>query len=219
MRSTVTHILAAGALLALVLLPAPGAAQEEHVHHEASVQGRVVADDTGEPLPGTLVSVVGLRRSQVTHADGHFHLENVPPGLRTLRVERLGYRTVTREVEVPEEGLAQVEIRLESSPIDVEGLVVTGAISERGADETIRPVNVVSGQELQRRLGETVGATLESEPGVAVGSMGPATAKPVIRGLSGDRVLMLEDGDRVGGGEPAGELGGRDRGAGHRPAG
>ncbi|HUP52075.1 MAG TPA: TonB-dependent receptor plug domain-containing protein [Longimicrobiales bacterium] len=56
----------------------------------------------------------------------------------------------------------------------------------------------MAGDELQRRLQSTVAATLASEPGLATSGMGPATARPVIRGLSGDRVLMLEDGARVG---------------------
>jgi len=44
----------------------------------------------------------------------------------------------------------------------------------------------------------SIGDTLESEPGVASRSFGPATTRPVIRGLGGDRVLILEDGQRTG---------------------
>src|SRR5690606_17934777 len=65
-------------------------------------------------------------------------------------------------------------------------------------DQTVRPANVLSGQELTRRLDVTLASTLESEPGLAVTSVGPATSRPVIRGLGGDRVLVLEDGARVG---------------------
>jgi iron complex outermembrane receptor protein len=44
----------------------------------------------------------------------------------------------------------------------------------------------------------TLGATLENEPGVALRSFGPGPARPVIRGLDGDRVLIVEDGLRMG---------------------
>src|SRR5574339_972108 len=44
----------------------------------------------------------------------------------------------------------------------------------------------------------SLGATLESQPGVAARSFGPAPARPVIRGLDGDRVLILQDGQRLG---------------------
>ena len=59
--------------------------------------------------------------------------------------------------------------------------IVTGAVSERGADEALRPVSVLNAEELQRRLQATVAATLESEPGLAVTTMGPAAARPVVR--------------------------------------
>jgi iron complex outermembrane receptor protein len=39
---------------------------------------------------------------------------------------------------------------------------------------------------------------LENKPGIAVTSLGPATGRPVIRGLGGDRILVLEDGQRLG---------------------
>ena len=44
----------------------------------------------------------------------------------------------------------------------------------------------------------SLGATLENQPGVASRSFGPAPARPVIRGLDGDRVLILQDGQRLG---------------------
>src|SRR5690606_21812947 len=57
---------------------------------------------------------------------------------------------------------------------------------------------VLSGQELARKLDATIAATLDGQPGVTMSSSGPATARPIIRGLGGDRILILEDGDRVG---------------------
>ena len=46
--------------------------------------------------------------------------------------------------------------------------------------------------------GRRIGATLATQPGVAERSFGPGPARPVIRGLDGDRVLILDDGQRVG---------------------
>jgi iron complex outermembrane receptor protein len=44
----------------------------------------------------------------------------------------------------------------------------------------------------------SLGNTLENQPGVAARSFGPAPARPVVRGLDGDRVLILQDGQRTG---------------------
>src|SRR5688500_19155015 len=44
----------------------------------------------------------------------------------------------------------------------------------------------------------SLGATLENQPGVASRSFGPAPSRPVVRGLDGDRVQILQDGQRMG---------------------
>ena len=175
----------------------PGTLAAQIPEHEGEIEGIVRAADTGEPLSGSSVAILGLRQRHTTHPDGSFHLTGVAPGTYTVTVERLGYRPASMEVVVGEES-AFVIFQLEPSPLQISGIVVTGALSARSASESLRPVNVMAGDELQRRLQGTVAATLSSEPGLATTSMGPATARPVIRGLSGDRVLMLEDGVRVG---------------------
>ena len=187
-------------LLAMAVLVTPvlaTPAEGQTPEHAGEIEGVVRDAESGQPLAGVLVSVLDARPAATTHGDGSFHIAGLAPGMHTLRVERLGYRTRTLDVSTDETG-ALLVIELTASPLDVSGLIVTGALTERSAAEALRPVNVLSGQDLQRRLQGTVAATLSSEPGVAVTSMGPATARPVIRGLSGDRVLMLEDGVRSG---------------------
>ena len=49
-----------------------------------------------------------------------------------------------------------------------------------------------------RNLSRTIAETIDFEPGIAQRSMGPAPARPVLRGLGGDRLLVLEDGERTG---------------------
>ena len=188
-------IVAATLLIGLSLLRAPAHAQEPE--HEGEIEGVVRDTGTGEPLAGAFVSVVGTGTSAVTHGDGTFHLTGIAGGTYSLRVERLGYRSHTAEVVVGDES-AVVTIELATSPIALQGMVVTATLSERGAAEALRPVSVMAGDELQLRLEGTVAATLASMPGLAVTSMGPTVSQPVIRGLSGDRVLLLEDGSQVG---------------------
>ena len=194
-------ILAVVAAAAPVLRPA--SAQEPE--RGRVFEGRVRDADTGEPLAGTDVSLVGKGVRTVTRGDGTFHLTGMDPGVYILRADRPGYRGATLEVTVGRRRSrravsesAEVVIELAPSPIGLEGLVVTGTISERGAAEALRPVSVMKGDVLQRQMTATVAATLASMPGLAVASMGPAVSQPVIRGLSGDRVLILEDGTATG---------------------
>jgi iron complex outermembrane recepter protein len=164
----------------------------------AVVEGVVVDALNGRPLQGTLVRVVGLARQDVTHEGGEFHLTNLPAGRYTILFERLGYRREVRDVQLSAKQTVELNVQMSPSAIALPGLIVTGTTRATLGDRTVRPATVVSGQELTRRLDVTLATTLDSEPGIAVTSVGPATARPIIRGLGGDRVLVLEDGARVG---------------------
>jgi iron complex outermembrane recepter protein len=67
-----------------------------------------------------------------------------------------------------------------------------------GGISLARPASVLEGRALDRRLAPSIAATIAGEPGVTSRSNGPMATQPVIRGLTGDRVLMLEDGQRTG---------------------
>lgn len=62
----------------------------------------------------------------------------------------------------------------------------------------LRPASVLEGRALDQRRAPSIAATIAGEPGVTARSNGPMATQPVIRGLSGDRVLVLEDGQRTG---------------------
>jgi iron complex outermembrane recepter protein len=190
------------AALAAVLLAFSSAAAEAGMlpatADSAVIEGVVVDATTGAPLPGALVRIVGLGRQDVTHEGGEFHLLNLPAGRHTMLVERLGYRQEVRVVQLARRQAVTLRIELRTSAIVLPGLVVTGTTGATLGDQAIRPTTVVAGQALARDLDVTLAGTLQNVPGLAVTSVGPATARPVIRGLGGDRVLILEDGARVG---------------------
>jgi iron complex outermembrane receptor protein len=76
--------------------------------------------------------------------------------------------------------------------------VVSVSPDTRSQFESYQPTSVLAGQDLSKQLGVTLGSTLEGQPGVSERSFGPGPTRPVIRGFDGDRVLILEDGQRTG---------------------
>ena len=62
------------------------------------------------------------------------------------------------------------------------------------SDEIAQPTTVLAGEQLNRALAPTLGETLAGEPGINTTYFGPAVGRPVIRGLGGPRVRVLEDG-------------------------
>jgi len=163
-----------------------------------ALHGAVTDASTGQPVAGATVRILELRRREVSHADGTFHFDALPAGSYTVTAERIGYAPREQAVRVADGETARVGLALAPSALQLSAVVATGTGRERGGDETYRPTTVVGGAELRRQLGATVTATVAGEPGISMRYNGPAASQPIIRGLGGDRVLVLEDGQRTG---------------------
>ncbi len=154
-----------------------------------------VTRDTGEPMAGAAVVVEELKRESRTGEDGTYRIDNVPPGSYHVSVRAEGYSTRRTEVAVTPQG-ATLDLVVALDLHFAEVLSVSP--NARAQFESYQPTSVLAGQDLQKQLEATIGATLQSEPGVAMRAFGPGPARPVIRGLDGDRVAVLQDGQRVG---------------------
>ncbi|MCW5574649.1 MAG: TonB-dependent receptor [Burkholderiales bacterium] len=73
-------------------------------------------------------------------------------------------------------------------------VVVTGNPLGSELFELASPASVLQGTELFQRRGATLGDTLDGLPGVAATGFGPNASRPVIRGLDGDRIRILQNG-------------------------
>ncbi|MEN1728567.1 MAG: TonB-dependent receptor, partial [Pseudomonadota bacterium] len=82
--------------------------------------------------------------------------------------------------------------------VDLENLEVRALPFSQSALESAKPIQVLAGEALDDRRGLTIGETLANEPGVHSNWYGPGAGRPVIRGLGGPRVAILEDGLAVG---------------------
>jgi len=73
-----------------------------------------------------------------------------------------------------------------------QAIVVTGV--RRSSADVLGSVTVVDKAELQASLKPSIGDTLAALPGVSASSFGPSASRPILRGLSGERVRVLTDG-------------------------
>jgi iron complex outermembrane receptor protein len=76
-------------------------------------------------------------------------------------------------------------------------VVVTGTPIGSELFELVAPVTTLSGRALQQRQATTLGEMLNETPGVSSSYFGPNASRPVIRGLDGDRVQILQNGSGV----------------------
>lgn len=161
-----------------------------------ALSGRLLNSLSGEPIPGAVVQIDELGRTVMSAADGIFTFDNIPAGTFHLSVHSQGYSTRRTEVTVSATAAAQMDITVDPELHFEEVTTVTGDL--RSQFDVFQPTAVLAGQELTKQLEMSLGATLENQPGISSRSFGPAPARPVVRGLDGDRVLILQDGQRMG---------------------
>ena len=109
-----------------------------------NVQGTVTDVRSTKPLRGAQVQVVGTRLTAVTDDEGRFRITVVPVGTAELRITRIGYRPTTRSVTITLGGEATEDFQLASSPLELEGIVVTatGEQLRREVGNAIAQINV-----------------------------------------------------------------------------
>lgn len=194
MKAMIMAVLCAGLTLFAASARAALAASESH-EPPGAVTGIIQDAESGERLGWVGVVLVELEYGISSHADGEFHLYGVAPGRYTLRAMRIGYRQMETAVTVRSGDTLRLVMKLSPSPLTL-GSVETIAESDDPVEQ--KPEVRMMGGELQRELGTTIAETVEEQPGVAQRTMGPAPARPVLRGLGGDRFRMLEDGAQTG---------------------
>lgn len=92
---------------------------------EGTLTGRVLDHATRDPLQGALVSVLGTDVRATSGADGGFVLDGLPPGRHLVHTEFLGREARSDSVTVFSQETVEIEVRLSTEAIDIEGLVVT----------------------------------------------------------------------------------------------
>ena len=160
-----------------------------------TLSGRVTQGDNNQPMAGALVVIDELRREVTAGEDGVYRFEGVPPGSYHVGVRAEGYSTKRTEVTVATQPVT-LDLAVDFDLHFAEVLSVSP--EARPQFESYQATTVLAGQELAKNLESTVGATLADSPGVALREFGPGPARPVIRGMDGDRVSVLEDGQRMG---------------------
>lgn len=157
----------------------------------------VVRDAAGQPIPLAQVVLAQLNRVATTNDAGEFRFTGLPAGNYHVTALRIGYAPAHVDIAVPETGDdVKVELVMRPAAIQLSTVQVTATPSGSDPRDVPQAVTTLSGQALSRQIGSSIAQTLAEEPGIAVRYNGPAAAAPIIRGLQGERVLMLQDGDR-----------------------
>ena len=162
-----------------------------------TLRGTLALEPSGIPARNAVITIAELKKSALTDERGAFQFNEVPFGRYQLIAHLDRVPDIVKTVEVTQP-LQTIDLQLTLAPVS-EQVTVTATGSAEGIGSSYQSVTAVGALELSQRNSTSIGEALEYQPGVAKRSFGPASGRPVIRGFDGDRVLVLQDGLRLGG--------------------
>lgn len=163
----------------------------------ATVHGTVKIEPSGKAARNAVVTISELKKATLTDENGSYEFGGVPAGRYQLIAHLDRVPDVVKTVEVTS-GNQTVDFQLALAPVS-EQVTVTATGSAEAINSSYQSVVSVGALELSQKNPVSIGEALEYQPGVAKRSFGPGSGRPIIRGFDGDRVLVLQDGLRIGG--------------------
>ena len=163
----------------------------------ATLSGTVTLGESGKAVHGVTVTILQLKRTAVTDDNGKYQFQDVPIGKYDVVAHLDRVPDMVKSVDLTT-GAATVDFQVQLSGVREE-VTVTATGTEQAVSSSIQSVEVIGSVDLAKKSPVSLGESLDGELGVAKRSFGPGTARPVIRGFDGDRVLVLQDGNRIGG--------------------
>lgn len=166
----------------------------------ANAQNRLTGDvrdaESGEPVAAASIAVMDTNIGTSADEDGSFVFPELREGEHTLVVRSMGYQPYQMEISIPDYLDEPLLIELSPAVTAMQELIIVSSILRTGSN--YQPEKIYSGEELNRRANISVGQMLDGEPGIAMRSFGAVPTRPVIRGFDGERLLILENGERMG---------------------
>jgi iron complex outermembrane receptor protein len=159
-----------------------------------TLTGTVKDAATGTPLSGASIYFSDAKIGTIANIEGKYIVRNLPAGHHLVEVTNVGYTAIVEHIDV----LTGSERNFSLIPAVVEnrGVTVTGVTSSTSTRNTPTPVTLVRRSQLLETPSTNIIDALAKQPGISQISTGPAISKPVIRGLSYNRVVVINDGVR-----------------------
>ena len=155
----------------------------------------VITDSKNQPLFGVEVYATEIHKGSITNEKGIYTLKNLPSGKVKILFSYLGYQTQTSIIDFTSKNQVANIVMLESV-FTIDEVIISTPFNKLQS-ENVMKVERITAANLKRTGAPTLIEGLQSIAGVSQISTGTGIGKPVIRGLSGNRVLVYAQGVRL----------------------
>lgn len=153
-----------------------------------SLSGTIRDGITQTPLEGALVEIHELNRTASADSAGKFHFRDIRPASYHLHISHVGYSSVTVSQKIQDH--TAVTFSLLPTSIELNEIVVESNHFKTGARENSLAMEILDADYLRKKGKGTLVNTMEDLPGINAINTGVGIAKPVIRGMSHNRVIV-----------------------------
>ncbi|MEN3324547.1 TonB-dependent receptor [Mariniflexile soesokkakense] len=165
-----------------------------NLYAQNSIKGTVVDANTKQGLVYANIYFTEIEKGTATNENGFFSLESIPSGNYKILVSILGYETKSVNVSIP--NTTDLEISLTPSAIEMEAVIVSTPFHKLQS-ENVMKVEHKTMQNLKAKGAVNLSDGITNIAGVESVTTGLSIGKPVIRGLSSNRVLVYAQGVRL----------------------
>lgn len=164
------------------------------LHAQNTISG-TITNSANTPIPGVSIILSELNKGTTTDENGKYSFSNLPNKTLKINFSLIGYGTQNITVN-GEKRENRLDIILEEMIFEMDEVIVSTAFNKIQSQNVMK-VEHESIKKLQRKGTATLIEGLATIPGVSQVSTGTSIGKPVIRGLSGNRVLVYSQGVRI----------------------
>ena len=158
------------------------------------IKGVVTDKTTNEKLIGANVQVENTFIGDVCDSDGRFQISGLKSKIYWLKISFIGFSSQKVEVDLRTKSKIKLDIFLESAPIKMDQVIVTGSRQPEDLSAAVTSVSVLNAREIRSRNNYKLDEALLSVPGVnLVGENINIRGGSGYNRLGGSRVLVLLD--------------------------
>lgn len=154
-----------------------------------------VTDTQNLPLPNVSVYAPEIHKNTITDAKGYYEINGIPNGNLKINFSSLGFSAQNKSVVINQK-ITDLNIILEETHFEMDEVIVSTGFSKLQSQNVMK-VERETVASLKQKGTTTLVEGLATIPGVSQVSTGTSIGKPVIRGLTGNRVLVYSQGVRI----------------------
>ncbi|HLW14512.1 MAG TPA: TonB-dependent receptor [Flavobacteriaceae bacterium] len=154
-----------------------------------------IVDENNQPIPADIY-IPDLGRGTIANFDGEFQLDRIPNGNHEIIFSYLGYSSTSKRIRFPREADNQLHIILKFSSVEMDPVILSIPFHQLQKDNVMK-VEQIRISDLQKSGAVNLSDGISNMSGVNTINTGVGIGKPVIRGLSSNRVLTYSQDVRL----------------------